>query len=52
MTELDKIYNCDCIDLLQSMPDKCVDFICTDPPYLFENNGGGVEVHSLNVPKR
>ena len=41
MIELDKIYNCDCIDLLQSMPDKCVDFICTDPPYLFENNGGG-----------
>ena len=41
MIELDKIYNCDCIDLLQSMPDKCVDFICTDPPYLFETNGGG-----------
>ena len=41
MTELDKIYNCDCLDLLQSMPDKCVDFICTDPPYLFEKRGGG-----------
>ena len=41
MIELNKIYNCDCLGLLQSMPDKCVDFICTDPPYLFSTMGGG-----------
>lgn len=49
MTELDKIYNCDCLDLLQSMPDKCVDFICTDPPYLFEfEKRGGVNLNYQN----
>lgn len=32
---------CDCLDLLKSLPDKSVDLIVTDPPYVFEPNGGG-----------
>lgn len=39
--ELDKIYNDDCMKVLQSLPDNCVDFILTDPPYLFDTVGGG-----------
>lgn len=39
--ELDKIYNDDCMKVLQSLPDNCVDFVLTDPPYLFESGGGG-----------
>lgn len=38
--EKDIIYNEDCITFMQSLPDKCVDFICTDPPYLFSTMGG------------
>ena len=41
MLELDKIYNDDCLKVMQSLPDNCVDFILTDPPYLFDTVGGG-----------
>jgi len=33
MVEINKIYNCDCIDLLKSIPNESVDLIVTDPPY-------------------
>lgn len=39
--EVNKIYNEDCLGVLKSMPDKCVDLIVTDPPYLFTHKGGG-----------
>ena len=39
--ELDKIYNDDCMKVLQSLLDNCVDFVLTDPPYLFDTVGGG-----------
>lgn len=32
--ELNKIYNRDCIVGMQSLPDKCIDLVVTDPPYL------------------
>ena len=31
----------DCLDLLGEVPDKSVDLVVMDPPYKFENQGGG-----------
>lgn len=28
-----KIINADCLDILRELPDKCVDWVLTDPPY-------------------
>ena len=30
----DKIYNGDCLEGMQGLPDKCIDIVVTDPPYL------------------
>lgn len=38
MTELDTIYNQDCLDGLKLLPDKSIDLILTDPP-LWEEGG-------------
>lgn len=40
--ELDIIYNEDCYSGLAKIPDKSVDLVITDPPYLIENTGGGI----------
>lgn len=42
MIELDKIYNTDCLEGLRQLPDKCVDLVVTDPPYLLETSGAGI----------
>ena len=34
-----KIINADCIDILKQLPDKCIDLVLTDPPYLIKGNG-------------
>ena len=34
-TDKSKIYNTDCIEFMATMPDKSVDMILTDPPYLY-----------------
>ena len=31
--ETNEIYNEDCINAMQSLPNECIDFILTDPPY-------------------
>ena len=31
----------DCLEILKEIPDKSIDLIITDPPYKFENQGGG-----------
>jgi len=31
----------DCLEVLKSIPDKSIDLIVTDPPYLFNNGKGG-----------
>lgn len=31
--ELNKVYNCDCIELMQKLPDNIVDLTVTSPPY-------------------
>ena len=30
---LDSIHNCDCLDMLKSLPDECVDLVVSSPPY-------------------
>jgi len=32
-TELGVLYCADCLNIMQSMPEKCVDLVLTDPPY-------------------
>lgn len=39
--ELDVIYNEDCLEGMKRIPDGSIDLIVTDPPYRFENQGGG-----------
>lgn len=36
-----KIINADCMDILKQLPDKCIDLVLTDPPYIFTPHGGG-----------
>ena len=31
--QLNTIHNTDCLELMKSLPDKCIDLIVTDPPY-------------------
>ena len=35
------LYNADCLQVLRELPDNSVDLIITDPPYMFETQGGG-----------
>ena len=39
--ELDNIYNEDCYKAIKDIPDKSIDCIYTDVPYLFDNGGAG-----------
>lgn len=36
MIELNKLYNCDCMELMSQIPDKFFELAIVDPPY-----GGG-----------
>ena len=36
-----KIINADCMDILKQLPDKCIDLVLTDPPYILTPHGGG-----------
>lgn len=40
MLELNKIYIGDCLELMQLLPDKSIDFICTDIEYLVSRETG------------
>lgn len=31
--ELNKIYNCNCLELMGKMPDAFIDLVVTSPPY-------------------
>ena len=41
MLEVNKIYNGDCLELMKEIPDKSIDLVLTDPPYLYSNIVGG-----------
>ena len=38
---LNKIILGDCLDIMRTMPDKCVDLVLTDPPYGIGNKFKG-----------
>lgn len=45
-----KILNADCLDILRELPDKYVDLVLTDPPYLIKNtNAGGNSKFSKSI---
>ena len=37
--EKNKLYNCDCMQLMKEMPDKYIDLAIVDPPYGIGENG-------------
>ena len=39
--EIDNIYNEDCYKAFEKIPDKSIDLIVTDPPYMVETQGAG-----------
>jgi len=51
MLEVNKIHNMDCFEGIGKLDDKSIDLIVTDPPYKFENKGGGFYVDN-NSTKR
>lgn len=38
---INKIINDDCLNVLKQLPDKCIDLVLTDPPYLIKNTTAG-----------
>lgn len=36
-----KIINDDCLNVLKQLPDKCIDMVLTDPPYIMVSGGHG-----------
>ena len=48
MLDLNAIYEGDCLEIMRSMPDECVDMVITDPPYkVSQMYGGGVDADNL-----
>ena len=49
-----KITHADCLEILKALPDKCIDFIVTDPPYGIKCDGGGygLGVSVKELPKK
>lgn len=48
------IYNTDCLALkggLIDLPNKSIDLVVTDPPYKFENQGGGFDVKNKSTQR-
>lgn len=48
------IYNTDCLALkdgLIDLPNKSIDLVVTDPPYKFENQGGGFNVKNKSTQR-
>jgi site-specific DNA-methyltransferase (adenine-specific) len=40
--DMNRIVQADCLDEMRRMPDKCIDLLLTDPPYLIATKGGGL----------
>ena len=54
MLEINKIYNADCLELMQEIPDKSIDLVLTDPPYKQEFHNRGMSKdrpHHLEMSK-
>jgi site-specific DNA-methyltransferase (adenine-specific) len=52
MLELNKIYCGDCLELMKEIPDKSIDLVLTDPPYLINyfTNYRGNKTHDFCTP--
>lgn len=37
---INKIHHADCLDFMEQLPDKSIDLVLTDPPYIMDNHGG------------
>lgn len=42
MIQPDHIYNMDCLEGMKMIPNKSIDLVVTDPPYLIETRGAGI----------
>ena len=40
--DIDKIYNCDCVDGMQQLDDESIDLVVTSPPYDKLRNYNGI----------
>lgn len=49
MVELNKIHLADCYELIKQIPDKSIDLIYIDIPYLYEQGGGGNSRIAKNI---
>ena len=52
--ELNKIYNCSCMDIMKQLPNESIDLIATDPPYKVMSRGnsgysGGMFKKEINM---
>ena len=47
--ELNKIYLGDCNELIKQIPDRSIQIIYTDVPYLYQMGGGGSHLMLQNV---
>ena len=48
---LGKIHNCDCLEFMKQLPDKCVDLVLTDPPYGIGASGKSFINGTSKTPK-
>ncbi len=49
--ETNKIYNEDCYNAIKELPDKCIDLVYIDIPYLIESGGGGTSEVAKRIQK-
>ncbi len=40
--QINKVWQGDCLEMMKEMPDKCVDLVVTDPPYIVGAKGCGL----------
>jgi DNA modification methylase len=54
MEEKYKIYNDDCIKIMETMEDNSVDIIITDPPYILDvaHGAGGFREAKKNISEK
>lgn len=50
MMELNRIYNVDCLELMKTLPDKCIDMVLADPPYNVSKLNNQRDRSKLNSP--
>ena len=48
---INKIINDDCLNVLKQLPDKCIDLVLTDPPYIMDNHGGQLKTDAVFARK-